>query len=126
MLQNKGDSGADDDSGGRGTKSSMPSQDLNLEGITDDERTSEFSTKAAEPLPSKEGDKSIEEAVAAHDDVAMPAESGTLQDETQLKEPIEASGSGCAAEALVGGESGTHSEVEDTDEVMETEAVRIS
>jgi len=126
VLQNKGDSGADDDSGVRGTKSSMPSQDLSLEGIDDDERTSEFSTNAAEPLPSKEGDKSIEEAVAAHDDVARPAESGTLQDETQLKEPIEASGSGCAAKALAGGESGTHSEVEDTDEVMETEAVRTS
>jgi len=122
VLQNKGDSGADDDSGGRGTKSSMPSQDLNLEGINDDERTSEFSTKAAEPLPSKEGDTSIEQAVAAHDDVVRPAENGTLQDETQLKEPIEASGSGCAAKALASGESGTHSEVEDTDKVMETEA----
>lgn len=60
-------------------------------------------TNEAELLPNKELDNSVEEAVVADNNVAKPAESGTIRNETQL-----------------------NGEAENADEVIETEAVSIN
>lgn len=118
----------DDGGGEEGVKSGMSLNVSTQNQVDGDVVDNDAMKQPAEPLPSKEGDTSIEEAVAADDDVAKPAQSDTSKDETQPKEPIEASGGvpiseHQAVQQIV--QPGTHGEVDNTDEVMDNEVVRI-
>lgn len=85
---------------------------LNMSDVPQHPGDGGVNAECAEHLPNEEWGNSMEEAVAADEGVAKPAESGTMRDKPQLKEPDEEGDPNC--------------EGENTDEVMETEAVRIN
>jgi len=98
-AQNGTEETAKGDDGGEGVKSGTPSnfsRPVNSQNQIDDGGFvgNDATKQPDEPLPSNGGDKSMEETVSADDDVdvAEPAPSGTSNDETQMKESIEASG----------------------------------